>query len=67
MNEHTPRITEEPLTHWEADAIAHFERLSECEQRMYLVHLQDQFEATPSYAERWRGSLSSSSAENNPL
>jgi len=57
MKESTPptRITEEPLTLDEEYEITRFESLGALEQRIYVTHLQDQFEAIPSYVERFRG------------
>jgi hypothetical protein len=66
MNEHTARtrLTEEPLTLEEEYEMARFASLGELEQRIYLTHLQDQFEAIPSYVERWRYTSSSSSTND---
>ena len=55
MKENTQptRITQETETLEEAYEIARFESLSELEQRIYLLHQLDQFEAIPSYVERF--------------
>ena len=59
------RMTEESLTLEEANEIVRFERMTEEQQHMYLTHLLDQFEAIPSYAERFKARSSSSSAESS--
>ena len=66
-NTQPARITEESLTLEEEYEMARVASLSELEQRIYLTHQLDQFEAIPSYAERFRGTLSSVSADDDTL
>ena len=58
------RMTEERETLEEAYEIARFESLSELEQRIYLLHQIDQFEAIPPYVERFKQESSCGSTDD---
>jgi hypothetical protein len=66
MKEQKPpaRMTEEEVSLEEAYKIARFESLTPREQRILLTHQLDQFEAIPSYVERFRTASSSSSLDD---
>jgi hypothetical protein len=52
MKDITNRITDEPETIDEAYQRLRFESLTPEQQHFYLLHLEDQFDAVPSYFDR---------------